>query len=653
MVRLVGVVCVACSVALGCSSSSPTPDGGDVPVDRPSDIRPDQGQAGTTGAGGGAGGQGGTAGGAAGTTPDGGPAGQDGGQAGADAPVGDADGSTADGSTIIDAGLRDRPEAATPLGAPTNLTAVVKDRRQTSIQLSWTAPTIGAGANLTGYEVRYSKAAITDASFDSPATSLAPYTGTPAAAGQPDGVVVSNLYVENEYYFAVAAIDAAGGRTRIATTATPVAGRFNVFTIPAFTSTDAFGFSVNGEGDLNGDGKSDLLVGTFGAGKAYLYLGAATFAPAAPNVTFTGAGTSFGACVSQVGDIDKDGLPDLAISDQTNLQVFIYKGRATWPATLSDTQADYVIGADATYAASAFAASMARLGDFNGDGTDDFAIGARNFNASVGRVVVVLGRTGFTSMTLPDTAHSITIDGDATVGKASFGASVVGLGHFYTSTAGTTLIVGSPGTASSPTANAGRVYAFHGQGGTAGAIPLASNDQVITGPAMGTFVGQVLSNMGPLVGQYPNLGIGMPSNDVEFTPVRGGAYIMSGTPATGPLSKRMLATQSGLALVGAVILGGGVSGRDVSLSLIGDSKPDVLMAAQMGNYMTIADGRRVSGLTDEVDFTMASSEVTVLLPTGWGNGNNGGSLLPDIDGDGRPDFAIRKATAPGAVAVYY
>jgi hypothetical protein len=128
---------------------------------------------------------------------------------------------------------------------------------------------------------------------------------------------------------------------------------------------------------------------------------------------------------------------------------------------------------------------------------------------------------------------------------------------------------------------------------------------------------------------------------------------MSGTPATGPLSNRLLATQSGLALVGAVILGGSVSGRDLSLSLIGDSKPDVLLAAQMGNYMTIADGRRVSGLTNEVDFTMATSEVTILLPTGWGNANNGGSLLPDIDGDGRPDFAIRKATAPGAVAVYY
>jgi hypothetical protein len=112
-------------------------------------------------------------------------------------------------------------------------------------------------------------------------------------------------------------------------------------------------------------------------------------------------------------------------------------------------------------------------------------------------------------------------------------------------------------------------------------------------------------------------------------------------------------TQSTNALVGPVILGGGLSGSDVSLSLIGDSRPDVLLTAQQGAYMTIVDGNKIPAPPGSADHKSTTVDVSIPLPTGWGNGNNGGSLIPDINGDGRPDFAIRKATSPGAMAVYY
>ncbi len=52
---------------------------------------------------------------------------------------------------------------------------------------------------------------------------------------------------------------------------------------------------------------------------------------------------------------------------------------------------------------------MARLGDFNGDGVDDFAIGATQFGGATlpGRVVVVLGKVGFASFALPNAANTI------------------------------------------------------------------------------------------------------------------------------------------------------------------------------------------------------------------------------------------------------
>ena len=213
----------------------------------------------------------------------------------------------------------------------------------------------------------------------------------------------TGLYIETNYYFAVAATDAGGNRGALI--ATPMsascgcmsnccAARFNVTQIPSSSGTnEQFGRNVSGEGDLNGDGFSDILVGTSAAGRAYLFFGNGSFSATAPSVTFTGSAANFGLGVAQIGDIDNDGLPDLAIADPlTTLRVFIYKGRAIWPMMLTDADADYVITTDASYAASGFGLSLAGIGDFTGDGVNDLAIGARGFAGGVGRVVIVPGR---------------------------------------------------------------------------------------------------------------------------------------------------------------------------------------------------------------------------------------------------------------------
>ena len=150
-------------------------------------------------------------------------------------------------------------------------------------------------------------------------------------------------------------------------------------------SSELFGFQFD-SGDVNknaatiGPSYSDLLVGSSSGKRAYLYLGAAGTVPTTPSVTFTGDATttaSFGRGVAVIGDVDSDGFADLAISDRgTPAHIYIYKGRATWPATMTNTNADYVITVDSSYNSSILGASIARLGDFNGDGVDDFALGA-------------------------------------------------------------------------------------------------------------------------------------------------------------------------------------------------------------------------------------------------------------------------------------
>ncbi len=554
----------------------------------------------------------------------------------------------------------------TPPNAPTGLSVLVKDRRATSMQLTWTAPTDSTGGNVAGYQVRYAKVPIDSTNFDNPAvTTAVVYTGAPASPGQLDGIAVSGLYIENGYYFAVKAVDVAGSTSPIL--ATPSGGtctcntnccaaHFNssVIASPAGTN-QSFGVTLDGSRDVNGDGKSDLVVGTSGDNHAYLFLGASTFGPSAPDVTFTGTNVGFGATVREIGDIDGDGLSDLAIADRpTGLRVLIYKGRTTWPATLSDAQADYVITTGAAYAGSQFGVAIDALGDFDGDGVDDFVISAPLYSARVGRVLVVYGKSGFTSFSAPDSTRSLEIAGDPTLARTQFGTATVGLGHFYTATAGTTLIVSAPGLVVQPSDNAGRIYAFHGRAAGA-AIDATSADAVFVGPGTGSLIGNQLSNLGPILGGVNNLGSSNLSDNMSVPGNTGTGFLLSGSTASGPFASKMVLYQSGTNLSGQVFFGGGFSGLDGYVSMIGGSSPDVVFAGQLNKFIDIIDGSKVGALTSPVN-TVVSADVHVPMPAGWSaSANSTRGLVRDINGDSYPDFAIGDlfGTVPGRVVVFW
>ena len=343
--------------AVGCGSSSPSvTDGGKT--DGAAGSKTD----GSAGAGGAAG-----KGGAAGesSTGNGASGGAKGGAGGAAAGTSGGGGEKTDGGGLDLGGI----------APPTVMTATVTNRRATTFELVWTAPSIN-GAAVTGYQVRYAKVPITATNFDdTTVTTAITYTGTPKAPGMTDGMTV-NLYIENAYYFAVEGADPAGDRSALNATTAAVGAHFNITTIASTSGTnEELGYALDGSGDLNGDGKSDIIAGTFEGHAAYLYFGTTpNFAPTAASVVFSGTSPGFGNGVAAIGDIDKDGFEDLAIADFDALNVastgkiYIYKGRTTWPATLTDAQANYVITPDATYAATNFGLSITRLGDFDGDG---------------------------------------------------------------------------------------------------------------------------------------------------------------------------------------------------------------------------------------------------------------------------------------------
>jgi hypothetical protein len=547
------------------------------------------------------------------------------------------------------------PTDAAPPAAPTSLSAAVLDRRNTSVRLSFTAPATSWGASVNRYEVRYAKVPIDASNFDDASVSKAASpTGTPAAPGTADGVTVTGLFIENAYYFAIAAVDAQAKRGPIVSTTAAVTAHFNATT---FTGTSGLpneevGYAVDGTGDANKDGFSDVLAGTYSSGRAYLYFGGAAFAAAAPSVTITGVQSGFGRGVAYVGDVDGDSFEDVAVADTTRSRIFIYRGRASWPAALTEADASFTITTDASYDGSAFGASIARLGDFDFDGVDDFAVGAPSFGPSVGRVVIVRGSPTFSSFALPSASRAIVIAGDAGLTRPLFGTRVVGLGHFF-SGGGTTLVASAPGTNATTSSNEGHLYAFRGQSGTGGSIAIGAADAVVSGAAPTMRLGAALTNLGPISGPLNAVGAGN-ENDVVSTPGSSGtALVYSGNAAAGPFVSARTLVSSAACTAGTALIGGGVSGRDVSLSLVGSQTPDLVMLSRLPTPLGIVDGATLASLASPFDTVGAG--VRVPVPAGWDLTSAAASIIPDVDGDGHPDFVITNATSavPGKVVVYW
>jgi len=157
-----------------------------------------------------------------------------------------------------------------------------------------------------------------------------------------------------------------------------------------------------------------------------------------------------------------------------------------------------------------------------------------------------------------------------------------------------------------------------------------------------------LANLGPMINTLPSAGSGNPVERVSTT--GGNDYVYSGSSAAGPFAAKVVAHQAapGAALSGMAIIGGGVSGRDQSYSLIGDATPDLVMIARDGVSFAILDGQTVRSTPSPIDANVSAS-VTIPVPAGWvATGEGQGTLIPDLNGDGYPDFAVGNAI--GAVA---
>lgn len=151
------------------------------------------------------------------------------------------------------------------------------------------------------------------------------------------------------------------------------------------TAGSRFGHAVSTAGDVNGDGYSDVIIGSPGAGTASVHLGSASGTEAVPHLVITGPqpGSSFGYAVATTGDVNGTGFSDIIVGapDFTNGQsnegaAYVYHG------TDSGLVAVVAWTREGNRVDARFGASVAGVGDVNGDGYFDAAVGAPNWSNS-------------------------------------------------------------------------------------------------------------------------------------------------------------------------------------------------------------------------------------------------------------------------------
>ena len=354
---------------------------------------------------------------------------------------------------------------------------------------------------------------------------------------------------------------------------------------------DHTGYTVAGAGDVNDDGFDDLLIGSPdddtnwpSSGAAYLVHGpvAGTSSLAAADAKLVGV-AQCGLAIDGAGDVNGDGHDDLLVAtpedgtqDSDAGATYLVHGPVSGQFDLSGASAMFVgeNGGDQS------GTSVAGTGDVDGDGLDDFLIGAKRADNVGAAYLVTSTFMGMVDLYYAD-AKLTGEQGADEAGRAVAGAGDVNADGYAD------LLVGAP--AAPGNTGVGRVYLVLGP--VSGTVPLATSDAVFDGEASLDWAGLSLDGAGDVNGDgLDDLFIAAPHND-EGDAGAGAQYLIYGNP-TGTLDLanadakflgEMLDDESGRSIAGA----GDVDGDGYDDLLIGSSYQDAGMTMSGAVYLVL------------------------------------------------------------------
>ncbi len=197
-----------------------------------------------------------------------------------------------------------------------------------------------------------------------------------------------------------------------------------ILTEPTGAGATDFGGTVASAGDVNNDGHNDVLVGapasSAGAGTVWLYLGTPTGLDTTPAARIDGAtGGRMGTAAAGIGDVNGDGYDDIAVGASTWNTLTGYV--EVWQGSTDGIESAAALTLQGSAPYCNFGQSLDGAGDINSDGHDDLVVGAFGCAGSLGTAEVFLGSgTGLAS------TAATTLYGASS--GAKFGQSVAGAG---------------------------------------------------------------------------------------------------------------------------------------------------------------------------------------------------------------------------------